>query len=254
MSKRWLKTEDNRIARQLKKGIAIGEVLVPDRKKADIRKRAYRIGLLVKYEPAIEKRVAQWAAVKTSLEAGDKSRKQLAIETGMTDDTIRRVLDRHRAELHIADWVYSSPSALRRSSMWRLGAGEDAVAPDGIVTVEKGTDPEAAMLSEARQRLREIEARGELIRRDPYVEALFGRYKAPGSDAGQSRPHNAHEKKATSQGGLCQCTLLLLLGTATFDQSLLLKDTDVVLEVVGLCAGVVVGVVDDGEKSESKRA
>ncbi|MFM0163845.1 hypothetical protein PQR39_25960 [Paraburkholderia sediminicola] len=179
MSKRWLKTEDNRIARQLKKGIAIGEVLVPDRKKPDIRKRAYRIGLLVKYKPAIEKRAAQWAAVKTSLEAGDKSRKQLAIETGMTDDTIRRILDRHRAELHIADWVYASPNALRRSSMWRLGAGEDAVAQDGVVTVESRDDAEAAMIAEARQRLQEIEARGELIRRDPFVVALFGRYESP---------------------------------------------------------------------------
>lgn len=183
MSKRWLKTEDNRIARQLKKGIAIGDVLVPDRKKPDIRKRAYRIGLLVKYKPAIEKRAAQWAAVKAALEAGDKSRRQLAIETGMTDDTIRRVLDRHRAEVHIADWVYASPSALRRSSMWRLGAGEDAVAQDGVVTVESRDDPEAAMIAEARQRLREIEARGELIRRDPYVEALFGRYRALRSES-----------------------------------------------------------------------
>ncbi|MFM0226169.1 hypothetical protein [Paraburkholderia dipogonis] len=141
MSKRWTKTEDNRIARQLKKGIAIGEVVVPDRKNSDIRKRAYRIGLLVKYKPAIEKRTAQWAAVKTALESGDKSRKQLAKETGMTDDTLRRVLDRHRAELHIADWVFVSPRALRRTGMWRLGAGEDAVAQDGVATVENRGDP-----------------------------------------------------------------------------------------------------------------
>ncbi|MFM0432374.1 hypothetical protein PQQ75_25410 [Paraburkholderia aspalathi] len=177
MSKRWLKTEDKRIARQLKKGIAIGDVLVPDRKKPDIRKRAYRIGLLVKYKPAIEKRAAQWAAVKAALESGDKSRKQLAKETGITDDTIRRILDRHRAEIHIADWVFASPHALRRTAMWRLGAGEDAVAQDGVATVENRGDPEAAMIAEAKQQLREIEARGELIRRDPFVVALFGQYR-----------------------------------------------------------------------------
>ncbi|MFM0226170.1 hypothetical protein [Paraburkholderia dipogonis] len=33
------------------------------------------------------------------------------------------------------------------------------------------------MIAEAKQRLREIEARGELIRRDPLVVALFGQYR-----------------------------------------------------------------------------
>lgn len=149
MSRRWQKTEDSQIARQLKKGITIGDVLVPDRKKSDIRKRAYRIGLLVKHKPTIERRAAQWAAVKTALEAGDKSRKQLAKETGMTDDTIRRVLDRHRADIHIADWVFASPYAVRRTAMWRLGAGEDGVVQDGVSTVENRGDPEAAMIAEA---------------------------------------------------------------------------------------------------------
>lgn len=154
---------------------------MPDRKKPDIRKRAYRIGLLVKYKPAIEKRAAQWVLVKTALEAGDKSRKQLEKETGMTDDTIRRVLDRHRAEIHIADWIFASPGALRRTAMWRFGAGEDAIAQDGVATVENRGDPEAAMVAEAKQRLREIEARGELVRRDPFVAALFGQYRPAGA-------------------------------------------------------------------------
>lgn len=179
MRKAWTEAEDKRIARQLAKGIVIGDVLVPSRKKSDIRKRAYRIGLLVKYKPTIEKRAAQWAKVKAALETGDKSRKQLVVATGMTDDTIRRVLERHRAELHVADWIFASPGALRRTGMWRLGAGEDAVAQDGVVTDVNRDDPEAAMVAEARQRLREIEARGELIRRDPFVTALFGQYRRP---------------------------------------------------------------------------
>jgi hypothetical protein len=91
------------------------------------------------------------------------------------------VLERHRAEIHIADWIFASPKALRRTAMWRLGAGEDAVAQDGVSTVENRGDPEAAMVAEARQRLQEIEARGELIRRDPYVAALFGQYRPSAS-------------------------------------------------------------------------
>jgi hypothetical protein len=181
MLKRWTREEDRSIARQLKKGIVIGSVTVPRRKKGDIRKRAYRIKLIVKYKPAIKRREQRWAIVKACLASGDKTQKQLVAESGLTDDIIRAVLEQNRSEIHISGRMVESPKGRRYGTVWALGAGEDKPEFDrddslAAVLFESRGDPEAAMIAEARERLREVEERGELIRRDPFVAALFGKY------------------------------------------------------------------------------
>jgi hypothetical protein len=178
MRNRWTKEEDKRIARQLKNGVVIGGVRVTGRKKGDIQKRAYRIGLLVKHQSTIQRNTAQWATVKTALESGGKTIKQLSTEPGLTDDIVRRVIEQHRAELHVLDWSVESTKGRRRTKLWKLGAAEEVVDDGGSEAT--ADDPEVAMVAEARRRLREVEERGELIRRDPFVTALFGQYQ-PGN-------------------------------------------------------------------------
>lgn len=182
MLKRWTPAEDKRIATQLGNDVQIAKVVVPGRKKGDIRKRAYRIGLIEPYKPMIARRTLEWSAVKRCLEGGAKTLKQLAASSGLSQDTVRGVLKRNRSEVHISGRVVDSPTGRRHATTWSLGAGDDAAPFNGddslaAALFEAGRDPEAAMIAEARQRLREVEARGELIRRDPFVAALFGRYQ-----------------------------------------------------------------------------
>lgn len=181
MLRRWTPEEDAQIEEQLKTGAVIGAVLVAGRKKSDIRKRAYRIGLLEKHLPTIQRRARQWRAVKDCLEAGGKTLNQMAALTGLTKEVIRGVLNRNRNNVHISGRKVESPLGRRHAHVWSLGAGKDEPEFDVDDTMaaalfEARRDPEAAMIAEARERLRETEARGALIRRDPYVTALFGQY------------------------------------------------------------------------------
>ena len=182
MLRRWTTEEDAQIETQLKTGAVIGDVLVDGRKKSDIRKRAYRVGLLEKHRPTILRRARQWQAVKDCLSTEGKTLRQMAASTGLTKEVIRGVLKRNKSSVHISGRKVESPLGRRYAHVWSLGAGKDEPEFDADDTMaaalfEARRDPEAAMIAEARERLREVEARGELIRRDPYVTALFGQYR-----------------------------------------------------------------------------
>ncbi|MDQ7982242.1 hypothetical protein QYH69_34015 [Paraburkholderia sp. SARCC-3016] len=173
MFKRWTSEEDESIDAQLKRGIKITKVKIPGRNKPDIRKRALRAGLIKKGPTPSEKHDIHWAAIEEALGRGGRTMKQLASETGMTLDVVRKLIKTRRAEVHIAGQVIQSGRP--NTNIWALGPGEDVVAHDPVTDAVRD-DPEAAMIAEARARLREVEARGELIRRDPFVAALFGKY------------------------------------------------------------------------------
>lgn len=181
MPKRWEESEDRQIEKQLKKGGAIGSVTVADRKPGDIRKRAVKLGLFVPFQGHIERRAEVWAIIEAHLTTGDKSIPEISAASGLGRCLVTNSIELNRARVHIADYGPELPGGRIGARIFTLGEGEDAPAPitgSGKRALKvPEDDPEAAMIKEARGRLRKAEARGELIRRDPYVEALFGRYR-----------------------------------------------------------------------------
>jgi len=180
MSERWTPEEDTRIEKQLKRGIVISKVKVAGRKTPDIRKRAIRVGLIKKAPTFDDRRATQWMAIEASLTAGDKTLGQLVSETGMTLDVVRKVIKAYREQVHVSGRDRATGGSAAK--IWALGAREDAPDydendPVAVALFETQGDPEAAMIAEARERLRQAEARGELIRQDPFVTALFGQYQ-----------------------------------------------------------------------------
>lgn len=181
--KRWTAKEDALIERKLASKVDIKDVRVPGRHPSDVRKRAMKLGLFVPFQSHLERRAKRWEIIKAHLESGPKSIPELSAVSGLGRCVVTNAIDLNRSQVHVADWGPDLRGGRAGARIFALGEGEDVPAP------ERGShkhplkvpedDPEAAMIKEARQRLARVEARGELIRRDPYVEALFGRYKPP---------------------------------------------------------------------------
>ena len=181
--KRWSPEDDALIETQLAEKIDIKDVRVPDRHPSDIRKRAMKLGLFVPFQGHVERRARVWAIIEGHLKAGHKSIPELSAVSGLGRCVVTTAIELNRALVHVADYGPELPGGRAGARIFALGEGEDVEAPvegSGKRALKvPEDDPEAAMIREARQRLARAERRGELIRRDPYVEALFGRYKAP---------------------------------------------------------------------------
>lgn len=190
--KRWTPEDDALIERQLASKVEMKDVRVPDRHPSDIRKRAMKLGLFVPFQTHVERRARVWAIIEGHLKAGDKSIPELSAVSGLGRCVVTTVIELNRALVHVADHGPELPGGRAGARIFRLGEGEDAPPVEGsgkrALKVPED-DPEAAMVKEAKQRLERAERRGELIRRDPYVEALFGRYKAP-------RPGRASQRQS----------------------------------------------------------
>lgn len=179
--KRWSKEDDALIERQLAAKVDIKDVVVPDRHPVDIRKRAMKLGLFVPFQTHAERRARVWAIIEAQLKAGDKSIPELSAVSGLGRCVVTAAIELNRALVHVADYGPELPGGRAGARIFSLGEGEDAEAPvkgNGKRALKvPEDDPEAALIKEARQRLARAERRGELIRRDPYVEALFGQYR-----------------------------------------------------------------------------
>lgn len=181
--KKWSQEDDALIERQLAAQVDINDVRVQDRHPRDIRKRAMKLGLFAPFQGHVERRARVWAIIEAHLKAGAKSIPELSAVSGLGRCVITNAIELNRALVHIACYGPELPGGRAGARIFALGEGEDAPAPvagSGRRSLKvPDDDPEAAMVKEAKQGLARAERRGELIRRDPYVEALFGRYKAP---------------------------------------------------------------------------
>ncbi|CAN7645288.1 hypothetical protein [Paraburkholderia terricola] len=181
--KRWTPREDALIERQLASKVDLVDVRVRGRHPSDVRKRAMKLGLFVPFQGHAERRAKRWDIIERCLTAGPKSIPELSAVSGLGRCVVTNVIELNRALVHVVDYGPELPGGRAGARIFALGEGEDASAPvkgSGKRALKvPEDDPEAAMIKEAKQRLARAERRGELIRRDPYVEALFGRYKAP---------------------------------------------------------------------------
>lgn len=133
------------------------------------------------------RRDARLQAILQALEDGPKSMAELSALVTITQRSIRPHLARLRYEekLHIGYWIRNFVNTGCPTPYFRLGKGADAPYPEPIDNATKKKrerdklkkDMDAYDAHLARERILDRERRGQLVRRDPLVEALFGKAK-----------------------------------------------------------------------------
>lgn len=133
------------------------------------------------------RREARLQAILRELEDGAKPMAELAAAIAITQRCIRPHLARLRYEqkIHIGYWVRNFINAGAPTPYFRLGKGKDAPFPEPLDNATKlkrardklKKDMDAYDAHLARERILDRERRGQLVRRDPLVEALFGKAK-----------------------------------------------------------------------------
>lgn len=186
----WSQEEDAELATRLQT-IVLFKLLepMPGRTLPAMRARALKIGIDRPREAKWKIDSLGWKAVRMYLPTGPKTSQEIATLSGLTIRTIEQAITEHRHLVHIADYrrenIAGSPTRV-----WAWGEGKDARRPRKKTSAEYDAarkirrrekakrlrkHPDEAMSVHAKIEIKKLDRQGLLVRRDPMVEAFYGR-------------------------------------------------------------------------------